>query len=45
MSKLGTKYALFWYFLAGMLKNLLSYLKYGPSNLSNYKIWQKNKNP
>ena len=54
MFKIGTKNALFWYFWpkvpyfgyfwARILKKLLSYLKWLPSNLSICKISRKNKN-
>ena len=54
MRKFGAKNALYWYFWPKMpflgifrqefLKKLLSYLKSAPSNLSDCKIWQKNKN-
>ena len=40
MSKFGTKNAL--YFQPRIFKKLLSYLKSAPSNLSNWKVLQKN---
>ena len=43
ISNFGTQNSLVGYFGAGILKNLLSYLKSGPSSLSNYNILQKNK--
>ena len=40
-----TKHALFGYFWPRILKIILSYLKSGPSNLSNYKILRKKITP
>ena len=42
--KFGTKNTWFWVFLDWKLKIILSYLKSTPSDLSNFKISQKNKN-
>ena len=44
LPKFGPKNTLFWYFSARILKKLLSYFKSSSSNLSNCKIFQKNKN-
>ena len=44
ISKLWNQKYLIWVFLGKNLKKLLSYLKLAPSNLSNCKILQKNKN-
>ena len=41
MRKFGAKSALFWYFWAGILKKLLSYLKSASLNLSNCKNFAK----
>ena len=38
-----TKNAFFFPFLGGIMKNIWPYLKSAPSNLSNCKIWRKNK--
>ena len=38
-----TKNGTFWPFLGKIVKNVLPYLKSAASNLSNCKIWQKNK--
>ena len=38
------KKCLIWVFSGQIFKKSLSYYKYTPSNLSNCKLWQKNKN-
>ena len=44
MFKSVTQNALFGHFWAGILKDIISYLKSASSNLSNYKILQRKKN-